>query len=101
MIGLILRRLRLTTGVTKLHAHRLRHTFAVNFLSAGGDLETLRRILGHESLEVTKRYLSGLHADQVKRLYDEYSPMDRLANDTPRRFGQRGVAQRRRPEARA
>ncbi len=95
-IGLILRRLRIATGVRKLHAHRLRHTFAVNFLAAGGDLETLRRILGHESLEVTKRYLTGLQAAQVKKLYDDYSPMDRLSGgDPPRRFGPRGVTQHR------
>lgn len=91
----IIRRLRGTSGVRKLHAHLLRHTFAVNFLSAGGDLETLRRILGHESLEVTKRYLSGLNAAQVRKLYDEFSPMDRMeVGGSERRFSRRGAAQR-------
>src|SRR5574341_85368 len=39
----VIRRLRETSRVSKLHAHLIRHTFAVNFLAAGGDLETLRR----------------------------------------------------------
>ncbi len=91
-IECVIRRLRLSTGIDRLHAHLLRHTFAVNFLSAGGDVESLRRILGHESLEVTKRYLSGLQAEQVKALYEDYSPVDRLGlTDTTRRFGRRGV----------
>ncbi len=92
----VIRRLRDASGVSKLHAHLLRHTFAVNFLAAGGDLETLRRILGHESLEVTKRYLSGLQAAQVRAMYDEFSPMDRMeVGGGERRFGQRGIVSKR------
>lgn len=95
-IECVIRRLRLNTGIGRLHAHLLRHTFAVNFLSAGGDVESLRRILGHESLEVTKRYLSGLQAEQVKALYEDYSPVDRLGlTDTARRFGRRGITRRK------
>ncbi len=97
----VIRRLRLSTGITRLHAHLLRHTFAVNFLSAGGDVESLRRILGHESLEVTKRYLSGLQAEQVKALYEDYSPVDRLGlTDTSRRFGRRGITRKASPASR-
>jgi site-specific recombinase XerD len=77
-ISLVIARLRKTSGVTKLHAHRLRPTFAVNFLAAGGDLEPLRRMLGHESLEVTKHYLSRLQAAKVRQLYNELSPVNRL-----------------------
>jgi site-specific recombinase XerD len=91
----IIRRLRLSSGVSRLHAHLLRHTFAVNYLAAGGDVESLRRILGHESLEVTKRYLSGLQAAQIQALYEEYSPVDRLElGNTGRRFGRRGITGR-------
>jgi site-specific recombinase XerD len=89
----IIRRMRESSGVNKLHAHLLRHTFSVNFLAAGGDLETLRRILGHESLEVTKRYLRGLQDAQVRAKYQEFSPVDRMnLGSRNRRFGQNGVA---------
>ena len=88
----LIRRLRITSGVDKLHAHLLRHTFSVNFLAAGGDLETLRRILGHELLEVTKRYLRGLQDAQVRAKYQEYSPVDRMnLGERNRRFGRHGI----------
>jgi integrase/recombinase XerD len=37
--------------------HCLRHTYAVNFLRAGGDLLDLKYRLGHSSLASTSRYL--------------------------------------------
>ncbi len=37
--------------------HKWRHTFATNFLKRGGDLETLRILLGHSSLKTTQKYL--------------------------------------------
>jgi integrase/recombinase XerD len=40
-----------------INAHMLRHTFAHNFLKAGGGLEQLADILGHEDLETTRRYV--------------------------------------------
>ena len=36
--------------------HRLRHTFASELLNAGMRLECLQKLLGHTSLEVTRRY---------------------------------------------
>ena len=44
------------TGV-RFSAHTFRHTFAVMYLRNGGNLEFLRRILGHTSLTTTQKYL--------------------------------------------
>ena len=51
-------RLRKTLNLTeKIAPHKWRHTFATRFLQDGGDLETLRLLLGHKSLKTTQQYL--------------------------------------------
>jgi integrase len=36
--------------------HSLRHTFATDMLNAGLRLEVLQQLLGHRSIEITRRY---------------------------------------------
>jgi site-specific recombinase XerD len=60
--------------------HVLRHTFARNFLTNGGDVFSLQRILGHSpaSLEITRRYVRLLD-DDLREAHRRASPVDRLA----------------------
>lgn len=37
--------------------HDLRHTFATNLVMKGVDLVTLQELLGHKSIEMTRKYL--------------------------------------------
>lgn len=53
----VFQKIKKRTGIDRLHPHLLRHTFATNYLCDGGDLETLRLILGHSDLQVTSMYL--------------------------------------------
>ena len=54
----LIRRLKIRTGVARLHAHLFRHTFATNFLIHGlGDVYELSRILGHSEIRTTEKYL--------------------------------------------
>lgn len=45
------------TGIDRLHPHLLRHTFATSYMLGGGDLETLRILMGHSDYSVTRVYL--------------------------------------------
>jgi integrase/recombinase XerD len=48
--------------------HKLRHSFAVNWLRSGGEIVTLSRILGHSDIKVTMVYLRIVPVDQGKEL---------------------------------
>lgn len=48
--------------------HRLRHSFAVNWLRCNGDLATLHRVLGHSKIQTTMEYLKIVPIDQGKEL---------------------------------
>ena len=50
--------LKVHSGINRLHAHLLRHTFATSYLMYGGNLEFLRVLLGHYDYTVTKNYSS-------------------------------------------
>lgn len=77
----IMDRLKRRSGVTRLHAHLLRHTFATRFLLAGGSALLLKQLLGHTSLAMVDRYvhLSNMRAVEVSRAF---SPLDRLGSSS-------------------
>jgi integrase len=61
----MLGRLKERSGAGDVHAHRFRHTFAIGFLRAGGDIYTLSRLLGHSTLAMTSKYLRALKAEEA------------------------------------
>jgi len=62
--------------------HTLRHTFAVQFLRGGGSVFALQRLLGHETLEMTRRYVQLADAD-LKEAHAMASPGDKLSATLP------------------
>lgn len=49
------------TGI-RVSAHTLRHSFAVHYMQQGGDVYKLSRLLGHENITTTERYLRAYQA---------------------------------------
>lgn len=64
-------------GVEKTSIHLLRHTFAKNWITSGGDIISLARVLTHSELEMVKRY-SNLYAEDVKEEIEEHSTISQL-----------------------
>jgi len=76
-IKLVFSRLAKNSGVKRLHAHLCRHTFAINYLMNGGDIFSLREILGHTTLEMVNNYLHFTRSQLTAR-HHKFSPMDRF-----------------------
>jgi len=77
-IKLMIKRLGKKAGIPNVHVHRMRHTFAISFLRAGGDIFTLQYLLGHSNLSMVQRYLKSLNADDAFKAHQKYSPIDNL-----------------------
>jgi site-specific recombinase XerD len=87
-IKLVFARLARSSGVERLHAHLCRHTFAINYLLNGGDIFSLKEILGHTTLDMVNHYLHFTRS-QLTAQHHKFSPMDRLQRE-------QGVSKRRR-----
>lgn len=73
----IVKRLGKKAGVPRLHCHLIRHSFAVKYLTLGGDLMSLKMILGHTDIQTTQVYLH-LADSHIKAKHDRFSPVASL-----------------------
>jgi integrase/recombinase XerD len=71
--GLKLLGKRLSVTGVRVSFHTFRHTFAVSYLRAGGNLFYLSRILGHSSVITTEKYLQSLGVEDLQAVHDRLS----------------------------
>lgn len=65
--------LSVVTSLKKRSPHVLRHTFATAMLNNGAGLESIKNLLGHESVSTTEIYAHTTF-EQLKRVYKEAHP---------------------------
>ena len=69
---------RLHISGVRFSFHTMRHTFALNYIRNGGDVFRLQRILGHSTLEMTRRYVNLQTAD-LQAVHSKLSLLSRVA----------------------
>lgn len=62
-------------NVNKTSCHLFRHTFAKNWILAGGDIFRLQKILGHSTLDVTKEYVQ-MFGNDLQLDFEKFNPLD-------------------------
>ena len=73
----LFRKLKLRADIPRLYPHLLRHTLATRYLDNGGDLHSLRDILGHTDIKMTEKYLH-MSYKRLAAKYSQFSPLDNL-----------------------
>jgi integrase/recombinase XerD len=58
----------------KVTPHKLRHSFATHMIQNNGNVEAIRKLLGHTSLNTTQRYMH-LGEREVRAQCDQTHPM--------------------------
>lgn len=77
------RRYCLSRGVEQTNIHGLRHSFAKGWVQNNGNMFTLQKLLGHSTLEMTRKYVK-LYSEDIKDDFDKFNPLDTMKRNTKR-----------------
>ena len=67
----------LRRGVSKTSLHLFRHTFAKNYILAGGGMVQLQALLGHSTLDMTRKYIR-LYSQDIQRDFERLNPLNTI-----------------------
>lgn len=71
-------------GSSRTSIHGLRHTFALNWVRNGGNEFKLQKMLGHSTLDMTRRYVA-LATKDLKEDYESFSTLDVLTRNNTKK----------------
>jgi len=77
-LEVLLRRIGERAGVSKVHPHRFRHTFATWAIESGAREIDVQLLLGHSDLTMTQRYARTYTSEQAVRAHAALSPVQRV-----------------------
>lgn len=72
-------------GVAKTSIHLFRHTFAKVSVLNGVDPFRLQKILGHSTLDMTRKYCN-LYGNDLKEGFNDYNPLEKFSSSTGSRI---------------
>ncbi len=73
----LVQRYNIKHNVNKTSCHLFRHTFAKQWILAGGDVFRLQKILGHSDLTVTKEYVQ-MFGQDLQLDFEKFNPLDNM-----------------------
>lgn len=67
-------------GVSKTSIHLFRHTFAKDYIMAGGSPVKLQKLLNHKTIEMTMNYVN-LYGNDISNDLDVFNPLDNFKRE--------------------
>lgn len=82
-VRMVFRRLKEQTGIERITAHLLRHTYGTYYINTGGDIKVLQLLLGHSEVQTTETYI---HLSNLLNV-EKYSKFSIISNIVSRKDG--------------
>ena len=71
-IETMIRKLGENAGINKCHCHKFRRTFCTNLVKKGMAIDQVQKLMGHESIEITLRYLE-MDDETIQMTHQKYT----------------------------